>query len=64
MNSESTARDVAKDTEASNFVEARQVEYAYRCDRCGDTMVESNCKIICRNCGHRFDCSDLNIYFD
>jgi hypothetical protein len=64
MNSEPTARNLAKDTKASDFVEARQDEYAYKCDRCGGTMVESNCKIICRNCGHRFDCSDLNIYFD
>jgi rubrerythrin len=34
------------------------------CDRCGEEMYESNCKIICPNCGNRFDCSDLNIYFD
>ena len=34
------------------------------CDRCGFEMVESNCKIICPNCGNRFDCSDLNLYFD
>ena len=34
------------------------------CDRCGFEMFESNCKIICPNCGNRFDCSDLNIYFD
>jgi len=34
------------------------------CDRCGFEMFESNCKIICPNCGSRFDCSDLNIYFD
>ena len=36
----------------------------YRCDRCGREMVEKNCKVTCRNCGNRFDCSDLNIYFD
>lgn len=36
----------------------------YICDRCGSEMVEKNCKVICRNCGNRFDCSDLNIYFD
>jgi predicted metal-dependent hydrolase len=36
----------------------------YICDRCGHEMVERNCKIICPNCGNRFDCSDLNIYFD
>jgi rubrerythrin len=39
-------------------------KYKFICDRCGFEMVESNCKIICPNCGNRFDCSDLNIYFD
>ncbi len=34
------------------------------CDRCGFNMVEKNCKVVCPNCGNRFDCSDLNIYFD
>ena len=37
---------------------------AYVCDRCGFRMVERNCKVECPNCGNRFDCSDLNIYFD
>ena len=36
----------------------------YLCDRCGHEMYEKNCKITCPNCGNRFDCSDLNIYFD
>ncbi|GAB4422326.1 MAG: hypothetical protein Kow002_11620 [Anaerolineales bacterium] len=36
----------------------------YFCDRCGHEMFEHNCKITCPNCGNRFDCSDLNIYFD
>jgi predicted metal-dependent hydrolase len=36
----------------------------YVCDRCGHTMIEKNCKVTCPNCGNRFDCSDLNIYFD
>jgi hypothetical protein len=36
----------------------------YICDRCGSEMNESNCKVTCPNCGNRFDCSDLNIYFD
>jgi hypothetical protein len=36
----------------------------YLCDRCGCEMVEMNCKVVCPNCGSRFDCSDLNIYFD
>jgi predicted metal-dependent hydrolase len=34
------------------------------CDRCGTEMAEKNCKVTCPNCGNRFDCSDLNIYFD
>ena len=36
----------------------------YLCDRCGHEMYEKNCKVTCPNCGNRFDCSDLNIYFD
>ena len=36
----------------------------YVCDRCGHKMYERNCKVTCPNCGNRFDCSDLNIYFD
>jgi rubrerythrin len=36
----------------------------YVCDRCGHEMYEKNCKVTCPNCGNRFDCSDLNIYFD
>jgi predicted metal-dependent hydrolase len=35
----------------------------YICDRCGHEMFEKNCKVTCPNCGNRFDCSDLNIYF-
>ncbi|MBK9926566.1 MAG: DUF309 domain-containing protein [Anaerolineales bacterium] len=34
------------------------------CDKCGTEMHEKNCKVSCPNCGNRFDCSDLNIYFD
>lgn len=34
------------------------------CDRCGSQMYERNCKVSCPNCGNRFDCSDLNLYFD
>lgn len=34
------------------------------CDRCGSEMREQNCKVACPNCGNRFDCSDLNLYFD
>jgi len=39
-------------------------KHVYMCDRCGHEMYEKNCKVICPNCGNRFDCSDLNIYFD
>lgn len=34
------------------------------CDRCGSEMYEKSCKVSCPNCGNRFDCSDLNLYFD
>lgn len=36
----------------------------WHCDRCGAVMLEDRCKIVCPNCGSRFDCSDLNLYFD
>lgn len=39
-------------------------KHIYICDRCGTEMHERNCKISCPNCGNRYDCSDLNIYFD
>ena len=39
-------------------------KHIYICDRCGHEMQEQNCKVTCPNCGNRFDCSDLNIYFD
>jgi uncharacterized Zn finger protein (UPF0148 family) len=39
-------------------------QHIYICDRCGTPMVERNCKVICENCGNRFDCSDLTLYFD
>jgi predicted metal-dependent hydrolase len=39
-------------------------KHTYICDRCGHEMYEKNCKVTCPNCGNRFDCSDLNIYFD
>jgi len=44
--------------------EEEMKEKTYICDRCGSEMVEKNCKVTCPNCGNRFDCSDLNIYFD
>jgi hypothetical protein len=51
--------------EEQNVKRNTQIEKQKRiCDRCGFEMFESNCKIICPNCGNRFDCSDLNIYFD
>lgn len=44
--------------------EERQPRRKHICDRCGHEMYEKNCKVSCPNCGNRFDCSDLNIYFD
>ena len=41
-----------------------EAKHIYICDRCGSEMHERNCKVTCPNCGNRFDCSDLNIYFD
>jgi len=43
---------------------SRKKKQVYVCDRCGTEMHEHNCKVTCPNCGNRFDCSDLNIYFD
>ncbi len=34
----------------------------WRCDRCGFEMVERHCKVICPNCGARWDCSDVTIW--
>ncbi|MFN3741204.1 MAG: DUF309 domain-containing protein [Anaerolineales bacterium] len=36
--------------------------HRYRCDCCGHEMIERNCKILCPNCGYRFDCSDLTLF--
>ena len=42
----------------------KEKQRLYLCDRCGFEMIEHNCKIVCPNCGSRYDCSDLSIYFD
>ena len=34
----------------------------WQCDRCGVQMVERRCKVICPNCGARWDCSDVTIW--
>lgn len=34
----------------------------WRCDRCGYEMVERHCKVVCPNCGARWDCSDVTIW--
>jgi len=49
---------------ASEKEKLEKGEHVYLCDRCGHEMYEKNCKVICPNCGDRFDCSDLNINFD
>jgi len=48
----------------SNTPRPTSAKRIYLCDRCGAPMKEKLCKISCPNCGNRFDCSDLNIYFD
>ena len=54
-----------KEFEASHFKPVQWTEKRiWVCDRCGCEMVEKNCRVICSNCGNRFDCSDLNLYFD
>ncbi len=58
-------RDKIKEFDVSLF---RNIEWTEKrtwiCDPCGAEMRESNCKVTCPNCGNRFDCSDLNIYFE
>jgi len=49
---------------SSADVDRQGGKHIYICDRCGAEMREQNCKVTCPNCGNRFDCSDLNIYFD
>lgn len=34
----------------------------WRCDRCGYEMIERHCKVLCPNCGARWDCSDVTIW--
>jgi rubrerythrin len=38
-------------------------KHVYICDRCGYVMAKRTARSP-PNCGNRFDCSDLNIYFD
>ena len=64
MGDKSTAQVAQTEAVDEDTAEAFEPGHIYACDRCGERMIESNCKIICLNCGHRFDCSDLNIYFD
>lgn len=52
------------DTTQLKPVNWHEIKHVYICDRCGHEMNEKNCKVTCPNCGNRFDCSDLNIYFD
>ena len=52
------------DTSLLKPVAWEEEKHVYICDRCGSEMYEKNCKVTCPNCGNRFDCSDLNIYFD
>ncbi len=42
----------------------KTIRRIYTCDICGCQMEERECKVVCKNCGNRFDCSDLTIYLD
>jgi hypothetical protein len=48
----------------SQLLSSPDVKRKFICDRCGVVMEERQCKITCPKCGNRFDCSDLNIYYD
>lgn len=39
-------------------------EMVVMCDCCGWQMVQLHCKIVCPNCGARWDCSDLTLWLD
>ena len=59
--------DAVPDADVSEIETARQNlpdKQPVYCDRCGAPMIEFNCKIVCLNCGNRFDCSDLTIYLE
>ncbi len=53
-----------KSQQSKPEIPADEKKHIYLCDRCGFEMVEEHCKVVCPNCGSRYDCSDLNIYFD
>jgi rubrerythrin len=63
MNHTQSPRAVQDSLKASQKEKSAPVRH-YICDRCGTKMFENLCKVICPRCGNRFDCSDLNIYFD
>ncbi len=60
MDENSKSADIQVGTEPT--VESPALKFI--CDRCGTEMIERNCKVVCPNCGNRFDCSDLTLYFD
>ena len=33
-------------------------EVVYYCDLCGNPMLDLHCKLVCKTCGYRRDCSD------
>ena len=61
---EDIGRSEALEKEATYKSEVGGEKPIHLCDRCGFEMVEQHCKIVCPNCGARWDCSDLNIYTD
>ncbi len=53
-----------ENAEANEETSSGEPKPVYVCDRCGAPMHESHCKVVCPNCGARWDCSDLSIYTD
>ena len=39
-------------------LQRREIPSEHVCERCGTTMFEHHCKIVCPNCGYKRDCSD------
>lgn len=57
-------REIEDNQEVEQAGQLKANGRVYLCDQCGFEMVETNCKVMCRNCGARWDCSDLTIYMD
>lgn len=45
-------------TEGAREGKKRPIEKSQQCDLCGAPMLDLHCKLICRQCGFKRDCSD------